>query len=435
VVQAQILPVLPRYVKWQVEHARYCKINCVGKGIEMSKVEKPEEDSKSNVFEWFIFALIILNIAAIILNSFDDINAKYSTLFTYFEYFSIVIFIFEYIWRICIAPKKWKFIFSPLAIIDLVVILSSCLSFALGIIGIDLRILRIFRLFRVFKMFRYNNSFQMLANVFKNEKDKLVAMIFIMIILILFASSMMYFFENDAQPDKFPNIPATLWWAIATLTTVGYGDVYPITIMGKLLGGIISVLGIGLVAMPSGIIAMGLIQQIRSTPADPENIYKVLDTLEKYLGYINKAIDEACKKLKVEYGEFGVSGKKPRDSNRYGVYFHKVGDEYYDDNNSFLCGFFPKLCNENHNEEKGKDYVYSLAIYRKAIKYDLTLINKEDYPYFYSNDGWVYIQINRNIFEGENPADKLCERIVDIVKGVYLKNIEKNNALTQQDIS
>ena len=84
-----------------------------------------------------------------------------------------------------------------------------------------------------------------------------------MLIMILLASSIMYFAENAAQPDKFPNIPATLWWAVATLTTVGYGDVYPVTVLGKLLGSIISITGIGLIAMPSGIISMGLIKEVK----------------------------------------------------------------------------------------------------------------------------------------------------------------------------
>jgi voltage-gated potassium channel len=121
----------------------------------------------------------------------------------------------------------------------------------------------LFRLLRVLKLTRYNNSLKLIKKVLHEEREKLYITIFFMIIVILLASSIMYFAENAAQPEEFSNIPATLWWAVATLTTVGYGDVYPVTVLGKLLGGIISITGIGLIAMPSGIISMGLIKEVK----------------------------------------------------------------------------------------------------------------------------------------------------------------------------
>jgi voltage-gated potassium channel len=102
----------------------------------------------------------------------------------------------------------------------------------------------------------------LIGRVMRNEKDKIITTLFITIIMILLASSAMYYVENEAQPDQFPNIPATIWWAVATLTTVGYGDVYPVTILGKVLGGMIAILGIGLVALPTGIISSGFIGEI-----------------------------------------------------------------------------------------------------------------------------------------------------------------------------
>ena len=218
--------------------------------------------------------LICLNVIAVISGSVDELQIRYNKLFTYFEYFSIAIFTIEYLLRLWTAPYKFPppkkppifpylcYIFSFMGIIDLCAILPFYLPFIVNVDLRVLRILRLFRLLRVLKLTRYNNSLKVIKKVLHEEREKLYITIFFMLIMILLASSIMYFAENAAQPDKFPNIPATLWWAVATLTTVGYGDVYPVTVLGKLLGGIISITGIGLIAMPSGIISMGLIKEV-----------------------------------------------------------------------------------------------------------------------------------------------------------------------------
>jgi voltage-gated potassium channel len=236
-------------------------------------IEKAEDgDVSSLVFDRFLIILISLNIAAVICSSFDNINNKYNTFFVFFEYFSVLVFTIEYLLRIWTAPykfplsQKWpsflsyvRFIFSFMGILDLCAILPFYLPFAI----FDLRVLRIVRLFRlllVFKLTRYNKSFDLIGRVFKSEKDKLLMTFFIVGIMLLLASSVMYTVENVVQPDAFPNILATLWWAVVTLTTVGYGDVYPVTVLGKLLSGIISILGIILIALPSGIITSGFVK-------------------------------------------------------------------------------------------------------------------------------------------------------------------------------
>ena len=237
-------------------------------------IEKPKDDDRASaVFDWFLMILICLNVAAVISGSIDELQARYNRFYTYFDYFSIAIFTIEYLLRLWTAPYKFPspqkphvfpylcYIFSFMGLIDLCAILPFYLPF---IVNIDLRILRVvrlFRLLRVLKLTRYNNSLRLIIKVLKEERDKLYITIFFMIVMILLAASIMYFAENTAQPDKFPNIPATLWWAVATLTTVGYGDVYPVTVLGKLLGSLISIMGIGLIAMPSGIISMGLIKE------------------------------------------------------------------------------------------------------------------------------------------------------------------------------
>lgn len=237
-------------------------------------IEKAEGgDTASAVFDWFLIILICLNIAAVICSSFDNINNRYDKIFTIFEYFSVSIFTIEYLLRVWTAPckfppsQKWpsffsyvRFIFSFMGILDLCAILPFYLPFTIIDLRI-LRILRLFRLLRVSKLTRYNKSFDLIGRVFKREKDKLLMTFFIVGIMILLAASVMYAVENVVQPDEFPNILATLWWAVVTLTTVGYGDVYPVTVLGKLLSGIISILGIILIALPSGIITSGFVKE------------------------------------------------------------------------------------------------------------------------------------------------------------------------------
>ena len=234
-------------------------------------IEKSKDGDKAGlVFNYFIMALICLSLIAVIISSIDSIQNLYSKQLLWFEYFSISIFTVEYIFRIWTASYKYKnsklpffrYIFSFMGIIDLLAILPSYLPFVINIDLRYLRILRLFRLLRILKLNRYNNSLDLLGRVLKNEKDKLIMTMFIMFILLLFASSTMYYLENQVQPDKFTDILSTLWWAVATLTTIGYGDVYPITPLGKILGGIIAILGIGVIALPSGIISSGLIQEV-----------------------------------------------------------------------------------------------------------------------------------------------------------------------------
>jgi voltage-gated potassium channel len=234
-------------------------------------IEKSQDnDLASTVFDYAVIFLIIANIGAVIASSFSGFSAEHKTALFWFEFFSVIIFTAEYALRFWTAPCKFpgakhpylEFAFSFLALIDLFAILPFYLPYILPVDLRFLRILRLFRLLRIFKLGRYNSAMDLIGRVMRNEKDKILTTLFITIIMILLASSAMYYVENEAQPDQFPNIPATIWWAVATLTTVGYGDVYPVTILGKVLGGMIAILGIGLVALPTGIISSGFIGEI-----------------------------------------------------------------------------------------------------------------------------------------------------------------------------
>jgi voltage-gated potassium channel len=218
------------------------------------------------VVDYFLVTLISLNIIAIILETVNEIYNSYSLCFKIFEKISVYIFTVEYLLRLwaCTCETKYKhpffgrlkWIFSFGALIDLLAFAPFYLPFA----KVDLRVVRILRLFRflrIFKLGRYMNATRMISNVFKSKKEELILCLIITFSLIVVASSLMYFTENQAQPDKFSSIPATMWWCVTTLTTVGYGDVFPITVLGRLLTAFIAILGLGMFALPAGILASG----------------------------------------------------------------------------------------------------------------------------------------------------------------------------------
>lgn len=231
------------------------------------------------VFEFVLVATIILNILLIVLDSIPSVHVPYASLFSGFETFSLVFFTIEYIARVYSIvenPKyahpfrgRLKYMRTPIAIVDLLAILPFYFRF----LTVDLRFLRIFRLmalFRMFKIARYLHALTIFQRVLKDRKEQLVlSFIFILFILIVI-SFVMFYVENAAQPDKFSSIPETMWWGIATLTTVGYGDVVPITSLGKFLGGIFAIAGVGLLALPAGILSSGFFEMLHFKGADPK---------------------------------------------------------------------------------------------------------------------------------------------------------------------
>lgn len=221
------------------------------------------------IFEFFLIIIILLNIIAILADSIITIHNEYKLLFERFEIFSVVFFTVEYIARIYSIvenptyknPLKGRisFISTPLSLIDLLAFLPFYLTF----LPVDLRFLRIFRLmalFRMFKIARYLHALAMFKRVLLDRKEQLIlSFVFILFILIIISFAMFYT-EHDAQPTKFSSIPATLWWGVSTLTTVGYGDIVPITTLGKFLGGLFSIAGVGILALPTGILSSGFFE-------------------------------------------------------------------------------------------------------------------------------------------------------------------------------
>lgn len=235
------------------------------RAAEILQPERPT-DRWSTYVDWFLIVLITLNVADVVLESVPQFRNAYRTQMHWFELFSIAVFTVEYMLRMwcCVdvaANEKrphWRvrlaYFISPMALIDLVAILPFYLSF---FIAIDLRFLRVIRILRVFKLTRYSMAMQLILSVFREEMSSFVAAFSMLLTLLVMAASGIYLIEHDIQPEHFGSIPQAMWWAMATLTTVGYGDVTPITAGGKFFGGAITVISMGMVALPAGILASG----------------------------------------------------------------------------------------------------------------------------------------------------------------------------------
>lgn len=231
----------------------------------------------AKIIEVLLITLIFLNIVAIILESVQEINDAYGKFFIDFENFSVIVFTIEYVARIWTAPENPKYQrrfgrlrygLTSMSIIDLLSIVPFYLSLLPNFFAVDLRfirLLRMFRLIRVLKIARYLKALNLMQAVFRERKEQLFLSVVFIIFLLLIVSTLMYHVEHDAQPEAFSSIPASMWWGIETLTTVGYGDLIPQTHLGKVLGGMIAILGIGLFALPAGILSSGLTDQLHKT--------------------------------------------------------------------------------------------------------------------------------------------------------------------------
>jgi len=219
-----------------------------------------------------IVTLVLLNVIANILASVQNFYNEYHRWLFIFEAASTVFFTIEYgsrLWS-CIesddrrfrAPAwgRLRFAMTPMMLIDLLAILPFYL---LMWTSMDLLFLRVFRLFRIFKLTRYSPAMGMLLTVLRKEARAFGAAMFILVVIMVFAASGIYLVEHETQPEAFGSIPAAMWWSVATLTTVGYGDVVPITLLGKLFGASITIVGVGMVALPAGILASAFSDEMR----------------------------------------------------------------------------------------------------------------------------------------------------------------------------
>jgi len=236
-------------------------------------LESKFSNKSARLFTVFIITLIILNVIAVILETVEPVFDRYTQLFIAFEIFSVVVFSIEYLLRIwaCNSDEKYpgkvkgriKYALTPLALIDLMAILPFYLPVLLKLDLRFVRALRLIRFTRVFKIGRYSDALYIVGRAIKSKKEELIISVIIVFILLVLASSAMYYVENEAQPDAFSSIPHAMWWGVATLTTVGYGDIYPVTALGRVLGGMIALLGIAMFALPTGIISSAFTEEIQ----------------------------------------------------------------------------------------------------------------------------------------------------------------------------
>ena len=245
------------------------------------------EDPQSGVAAWdwvdvILFVLILLNVVAVILETVKGLQLHFAAAFWAFEVISVGVFTVEYAARIwaCTADPRYRqplvgrlrYASSFVGVVDLLAILPFYVTLAFPAAALDLRILRVLRLLRfarVLKLARYSDSIGRMKRVIGARRGDLgVALAAVGIVLVL-ASSAIYYVEADTQPDVFTSIPAAMWWGISALTTVGYGDIAPVTPLGKFLGGTIQLLGIAIFALPAGIIAAGYEEESRRATAGP----------------------------------------------------------------------------------------------------------------------------------------------------------------------
>jgi voltage-gated potassium channel len=223
------------------------------------------------IFEVVLITIILLNIFAIVMDSVKEIHSQYCEMFSNLEEFSVIFFTIEYIARVYSIvenPKyrdpisgRLRYMASLLAIIDLLAFLPLYLSF-LPMGFTFLRIFRLMSLFRMFKIARYLHALDIFKKVMKDRREQLVLSFFFILFVLIIISVVMFYTEHDAQPEVFSSIPATMWWGIATITTVGYGDIVPTTALGKFLGGFFAIAGIGLLALPAGILSSGFFEMM-----------------------------------------------------------------------------------------------------------------------------------------------------------------------------
>lgn len=235
-----------------------------------------QADLGSRIVNALLIALILSNVAAVVLASMESFATAFGDSLRAFELFSVAVFSVEYVCRVWTSVEagggkqqasplraRLRFVASPSALIDLVAVLPFYLAAAGLLGGVDMRILRLLRLVRLLKLARYAGPLSLLAQVLRENARNFSAAIGMLLIVMLLAATGIYLFEHRAQPDDFGSIPSAMWWAFSTLTTVGYGDVTPITPLGRVFGAAITVVSVGIVALPAGLLASSFSERLR----------------------------------------------------------------------------------------------------------------------------------------------------------------------------
>lgn len=264
-----------------------------------------QNDGPSRAFDIFLVCVILLNIAAMFLETFDEL-AEYGQLFKTVEFSTVLVFCVEYVLRIWTAELLYpgmgrgkaviKFLLSYDGIIDLLTILPF--FFLTGFVVF--RMLRVVRIFHLFRINSQYDSFNVIKSVLYEKRNQIASSVFIILILMLAASLFMYNVEHDAQPQVFRNALSGIWWSVCTLFTVGYGDIYPVTVLGRAMAIVITFLGVGAVAIPTGIISAGFVEQYTRLQHEQSSLAKELTSV--LIGYDSAWSGKKVSEIEREYG-------------------------------------------------------------------------------------------------------------------------------------
>jgi len=222
----------------------------------LKRTVEQNDTPAGRAFDFSIQALIVLSLVTFSLETLRGLSPTTRRWLYGIEIVTVVIFTAEYLLRLLLADRKLKFAFSFFGVIDLLAIAPFYLA-----MGLDFRSIRIFRflrLFRAFKMVRYSQAIRRFHRAFIIAREELILFIIVTLMLLYFSAVGIYYFENETQPDKFASVFHSLWWSVATLTTVGYGDIYPVTVGGKVFTFIVLLIGLGIVSVPAGLVASAL---------------------------------------------------------------------------------------------------------------------------------------------------------------------------------
>lgn len=224
----------------------------------LKRIVEGSDTTAGKTFDLAIQFLILLSLVTFSIETLPDLSPRSRLILKVIEAITVSIFTFEYAARLYVADRKLKFVFSFFGLIDLLAILPFYLSF-----GVDLRTVRVFRmlrLFRIFKLARYSQALQRFHRALLLAREEIVLFLCLTAMLLFVSAVGIYYFENEKQPEAFSSVFSSLWWAVATLTTVGYGDVYPVTVGGRIFTFVVLLVGLGVVAVPAGMVATALSQ-------------------------------------------------------------------------------------------------------------------------------------------------------------------------------
>jgi len=224
--------------------------------LDIKRIVERSDSRSGRIFDLTIMSLVVLSLIAFAVDTLPDLSDRSRAWLQYFEILTVTIFTIEYVLRVAVADRKLSFIFSFYGMIDLVAILPFFLTSGLDLRSV--RIMRLLRIFRVLKLTRYTHAVDHLLRAWREIREAILVYLLATILIVYLAAVGIYYCENEAQPDKFSSVFHCAWWAIVTLTTVGYGDVYPITLGGRIFTSLLLIVGLGMVAVPSGLLASAL---------------------------------------------------------------------------------------------------------------------------------------------------------------------------------